>query len=120
MRLLLDLCISPRVGEALRGAGHDAVRVRPSPEEREDEAVLSRALREGRVLVTGDKDFGEVLSLGSGPRVGVLRLLEMSPSRQAEFALAALARYGAELERGALVVASPGRTRVRPRDDAGG
>jgi predicted nuclease of predicted toxin-antitoxin system len=113
MRLLLDLCISPRVLETLGEAGHDAARVRDRLEERADEAVLARAHAEGRVLITADKDFGEILSRRSGPRVGVLRVLDLPPSRQAEAALHALTLYGSELERGALVVSTPGSVRIR-------
>jgi predicted nuclease of predicted toxin-antitoxin system len=45
----------------LRMAGHDVLWIRQSAPGSSDEAVLARAQSEGRLLITFDKDFGELV-----------------------------------------------------------
>src|SRR3990172_9063501 len=45
---------------ALQGAGHDIVWVRTAAPGSKDEDVLAWAVREGRIILTFDKDFGEL------------------------------------------------------------
>ena len=59
MRFLADECFDERLVATLRGAGHDVVRV-PTASGLDDLAVAARAEREGRVLLTMDKDFGRI------------------------------------------------------------
>ncbi|MBO0841259.1 MAG: DUF5615 family PIN-like protein [Sciscionella sp.] len=63
MRFLLDECLSARLATLLRDAGHDCVHV----QDREllgasDERVMTCALRQLRVLLSMDTDFGELLA----------------------------------------------------------
>ena len=55
-----------------------------------DEELLAFALRENRILVTLDKDFGELVVLKRRPHAGVLRLVEVTASEQAPICLEAL------------------------------
>ena len=51
----------PRLAiEALRAAGHDVVWARTDMAGDEDHVILARAQSESRVVVTFDKDFGEL------------------------------------------------------------
>ncbi len=50
--------------EALRKKGHDLAWVREDAPGTADPQVLERAQKEGRILVTLDKDFGELAFLG--------------------------------------------------------
>ena len=75
LRLLLDQMLDADVADALTHLGHDVVRVCDVGLSRAaDDAVLSRAIQDGRVLVTLDEHFGDwaVLPLSSHP--GVLRI----------------------------------------------
>lgn len=45
---------------ALRGGGHDVAWVRTEAPGEPDQEVLARAQREKRILLTFDKDFGEL------------------------------------------------------------
>jgi predicted nuclease of predicted toxin-antitoxin system len=47
--------------EALRRAGHDTAWIREVAPGSADDAVLERALRDGRLLLTFDKDFGALV-----------------------------------------------------------
>ena len=60
MRWLLDGCVWGKAADQLRIAGHDVVWSGDWPEDPGDEAILAIADSEQRVLVTIDKDFGEL------------------------------------------------------------
>jgi len=64
MRYLTNENIPPSVVHLLRGAGHDVLSALESMAGRSDVDVLAQATSENRVLVTFDKDFGE-LAFGS-------------------------------------------------------
>ncbi len=113
MRVLVDACVSGRVRDALVAAGHDVVWVRDWWPAAPDDQVLARSVRERRILVTLDKDFGEMV-VGRGlAHAGILRLVAWRAGQQVAAVLAALAAYGSELAAGAIVTVEPGRARIR-------
>ena len=65
MRFLVDESTGKRLHALLKEAGHDSIFVGDIMSGSHDEAVLAKAEREKRILITDDKDFGElVFSLG--------------------------------------------------------
>ncbi|MEW6238170.1 MAG: DUF5615 family PIN-like protein [Candidatus Omnitrophota bacterium] len=60
MKFLLDENIPLSVIRQLRERGHDVLSAKESLRAENDEIVLERAQRESRVVVTQDKDFGEL------------------------------------------------------------
>ena len=60
LRILANENIAGDAVEALRSRGHDVVWVRTEAPGSLDRQILERAQAEGRVLVTFDKDFGEL------------------------------------------------------------
>jgi predicted nuclease of predicted toxin-antitoxin system len=71
----------------LRDAGHDVVWIRETSPGIADPAVLERAQREVRVLLTSDKDFGELaFRVGLPATAGVVlcRLFDSDPSAEAK------------------------------------
>jgi len=60
MRFLANENLPAAAVTALRSAGHDVVWVRIVPPGTGDLDVLARAAREERILLTFDKDFGEL------------------------------------------------------------
>jgi len=60
MRLLANENVSATVIQALRQRGHDVLSAKESMRGESDPAVLLRARQEGRLVVTHDKDFGEL------------------------------------------------------------
>ena len=78
MKLLLDSCVWGGAAGRLRAAGHDVAWSGDWPADPGDEEVLARALAEGRVLVTLDKDFGELAVVRELPHAGILRLVAQS------------------------------------------
>ena len=60
MRFLANENIPPTAIRRLRDAGHDVLSARESMRGQSDHAILARAISDHRVLVTFDKDFGEL------------------------------------------------------------
>jgi predicted nuclease of predicted toxin-antitoxin system len=116
LKLLLDTCVSPRTCSALAAAGHDAIWTGDWTPDPGDETILEFAQRESRILITLDKDFGELAVVFGKPHCGIVRLVDMDPSRQAPVCEEVLARYGIELAAGAIVTVTTDRTRLRPAD----
>ena len=73
MRFLIDNSLSPLVAQGLQEAGHDVVHVRDLNMHRAaDEEIMARALRERRVVVAADTDFGTLLAWGKGQGPSVI------------------------------------------------
>ena len=89
------------------------------PQDPGDEEILRRAHQESRVLVTLDKDFGELAIVRGQVHSGIVRLVALSASQQTETCAAVLAMYGVEPRKGAIVTVEIGRVRVRPGDEHG-
>jgi predicted nuclease of predicted toxin-antitoxin system len=99
--------------DRLRAAGHDVVWSGNWPVDPGDEEILARALADGRVLVTLDKDFGELAIVRELPHAGILRLVGLAARQQAEVTLKVLEVHASHLAEGAIVTAETGRLRVR-------
>lgn len=116
MKLLLDTCVWGGACEELRAAGHDVLRAGEWTEDPGDEEILARAHSESRILVTLDKDFGELAIVHGQPHCGILRLVNLAAKQQGPVCLRVLALHGGDLRSGAIVTAEPGRLRIRPPD----
>ncbi|MBC6937706.1 MAG: toxin-antitoxin system, toxin component, PIN family protein [Chloroflexi bacterium] len=114
MKLLLDSCISGTAASELRAAGLDVLYAGEWNEDPGDDEILARAYEECRILVTLDKDFGELAIVRGTAHAGIIRLVNMSAKQQALTCLQILERYSQELGAGAIVTAEPGYARIRP------
>jgi predicted nuclease of predicted toxin-antitoxin system len=116
MKLLLDMNVSPSLGERLERRGHDVVHwVTVGDPRAPDAEVMSHARAQGRVVVTHDLDFGAALALtrSTGPSVVQLRVQDVL-SEPFERTLAdVLSVHEDALTAGALIVVDPRRLRVR-------
>lgn len=116
MRYLLDMNLSPRWVDWLGERGLNAVHWSAiGAGSAEDADLVEVARRDGFVIVTSDLDFGDILQVTKGekPSVIILRGGRISPENFAEQILRISEQLGAELEAGVLIVAAPGRMRVR-------
>jgi predicted nuclease of predicted toxin-antitoxin system len=116
--LLLDENMPRSAGAALAAAGHDVVHISDSDPAADDRLVLERARQSGRVLVTFDADFGDlVYQRGAAPPSAIL-YLRMHPIDGA--AAAALVRQAlAAPIAGQFVVCTRDGLRRRPLPPAG-
>ena len=116
MKLLADEGVDAPIVRRLRADGHDVDYVAELTAGIADGEVLRRANSESRVLVTVDKDFGElVFRLGTvSEGVLLVRLAGVPSSQKAELVAEAVRDHGDEMSR-SFTVLSPGLVRIRPR-----
>jgi predicted nuclease of predicted toxin-antitoxin system len=80
MRFLLDLSVHRQVLPFLQELGHDVKTVGIDLDARTpDQEILALAAREGRVVVTADRDFGELVFHRRQEHAGVI-LLRLGPA----------------------------------------
>lgn len=113
MKLLLDTCVWGGASTELRNAGHDVIWSGEWPEDPGDDEILERAHREGRVLVTLDKDFGELAIFHGLPHSGIIRLVNFRARQQASVCLRVIDLHGEDLKAGAIITVEPNRLRIR-------
>jgi predicted nuclease of predicted toxin-antitoxin system len=113
MRVLLDTCLSGGVAGLLKESGHDVVSAADWATDPGDDQILGIAFLEARVLVTLDRDFGELAIRLGKPHSGILRIVGFTTRQHAAVCLDVLGRYEADFIAGALVTAEPGRVRIR-------
>lgn len=114
MKVLLDTCVWGGAVRELQSAEHDVVWAGEWEEDPGDEEILATAHSEGRVLVTLDKDFGELAIVHGHAHSGILRLVNLPAVQQGSMAARVLRKYGNELSSGAIVTVDARKIRVRP------
>jgi predicted nuclease of predicted toxin-antitoxin system len=84
MKFVVDECTGPVVAAWLAQQGHDVVSIYDESPGVDDDAILHRSFTESRILITGDKDFGELIFRDNRPHHGVvlLRLTNDSPANR--------------------------------------
>jgi predicted nuclease of predicted toxin-antitoxin system len=95
MRLLANENLPAQTIAALQQAGHDVVWMRTEAPGSRDEDVLARAQSEERILITFDKDFGELAfraHLPSATGIVLLRISAPSPDAMSLAIVSALSR----------------------------
>jgi predicted nuclease of predicted toxin-antitoxin system len=97
MKILLDTCVWGGSRKTLEAAGHDVEWTGDWPQDPGDDAILTHAYQEGRILVTLDKDFGELAVVFNRPHHGIVRLVNLSARDQGSICLEVLNQYGDEL-----------------------
>src|SRR5260370_23263323 len=116
MNFLADESCAGPVIRALLEAGHDVVAIAKVAKGATDEQVLERALNENRVLLTEDRDFGELVYARGRSSAGVILVRFPGRARRAKPAtvVEAVAKLGSRL-RDAFTVVEPGRARISGR-----
>jgi predicted nuclease of predicted toxin-antitoxin system len=75
MRFLLDESTDARLASFLRSQGHDVALISVDhPASISDREVVEIAHREQRILITDDRDFGELVYSRGHPHAGVIYL----------------------------------------------
>lgn len=113
MKVLLDTCVWGGARPTLISLGYDVVWTGDWPRDPGDEEIIRFAFTDERILITLDKDFGELAVVRNLPHFGIMRLVGFAASDQASVCDAVLSKHGAELLAGAIITAEPGRVRIR-------
>ena len=114
MTLLADESVDRQIVERLRLDGHQVAYVAEMSPGIMDEVVLMESRTSASMLITADKDFGELVFRQRQASTGVLliRLWGLGPAMKAEVVAGAIKKHGQELP-GAFAVLSPGNIRIR-------
>lgn len=114
MNLLADESVDKQIVERLRNEGHDVAYIAEMEPGISDETVLAKANEQEAMLLTVDKDFGELTYRQKLIHRGVvlIRLAGLSNQTKAELVAQALRDRGAQFLN-AFTVISPGMIRVR-------
>jgi predicted nuclease of predicted toxin-antitoxin system len=115
MNFLADESVDNPIIERLRHDGHDVLAVLEMEPSISDEIVLERANQKGALLLTADKDFGEIVFRQRRITAGVvlIRLAGLSPGTKAAIVSDVIREHSSELLH-AFTVISPGMVRIRP------
>jgi len=111
MRFLANMGIS-----FLEGLGHDALHLHVQGLDRmKDSAILDKAREEGRILLTHDLDFGQLIAASGArlPSIVVFRLRNMRPERVNRYLESIENQHRGLLEQGAIISVAEGQIRVR-------
>ena len=117
MNLLADEGVDFSIVHRLRQEGQAVLYVAEMERGIDDEAILDRANDHQSLLLTQDKDFGELVYRQRRVHAGVvlIRLEGLSAESKAGVVSTAFQEHGEEME-GAFTVISPGRIRIRRSD----
>ena len=114
MKFLLDSCAASRtLHQALIDLGHDVLSAREGYSHATDETLLALAYEERRVLVTEDKDFGELVFLRRLPHPCIVRLVGLRVTGKVDAMRDLIERHGDAMRAGAIIVVTGRRVRVR-------
>jgi predicted nuclease of predicted toxin-antitoxin system len=117
MSVFADESVDGPIIERLRASGHDVLYVAEMEPGITDNIVLDRANERHALLLTGDKDFGELVFRLGRIYAGVvlLRLAGLSTTKKVDVVDEAFNMYGDRFIN-AFSVITPGSVRIRPRE----
>lgn len=114
MRFLVDESAGTAIATLLKDLAHDVLAVAEAMPQADDSVILACALRESRIVVTNDKDFGELIFRAGRAHAGIvlLRLRDESSANRVRVMRAVLERFADALPN-QFVVASERQIRIR-------
>lgn len=116
MRFLADESCDFAAVRALRAAGYDVDAVKDRFPGATDEEVVKIAVQESRILLTEDKDFGQLFFAGAPQSAGVILVRFPGNARESMTdALVSLVRQHGNRLGDRFVVLQPGRVRMSRR-----
>ncbi len=121
MKFLIDVCAGSRdMRETLAELGHDAIFAADIDPKASDETLLTLSAEQGRILVTEDKNLGNLVFVLGLPHAGIIRFAELESSEEASAMEYLINNHAAEMQSGAMIVVTPNRIRIRLNESATG
>lgn len=114
MKFLVDVGVSNKVEEYLAAAGHDTKCIRKIDPRLKDSEIVNIAAVENRIILTMDKDFGELVFKSGKVHSGILllRLESENSVEKVRIVKSILENYSKELDNNFCVFQN-GRLRIR-------
>ena len=121
MRFLLDVCAaSLRLHDWLTSQGYDVLSAVEKHPRATDEELLAFALEDRRILVTEDKDFGELVFVRRLPHPCIVRFVGMTVAEKVTAMRELIDQHAEAIGKGSLIVVTSRRTRIRRSERAEG
>lgn len=113
MKFLVDECVGHSVAQWLNQNNFDAISIYDATPGINDNLVLKQAFSENRILITSDKDFGEMIFKNNQEHCGILllRLIDERPANKIQILSIVLQNHAQDLM-GNFVVATEKTIRI--------
>jgi predicted nuclease of predicted toxin-antitoxin system len=114
LKIVADESVEGRVVAKLREGGHSVIYIAELHPGITDDDVLNIAETEADLLLTSDKDFGDITFLQRKSKVGIVlaRLQTLSSEQKAHILSSVIDEHADELS-GAFTVVTPSSVRIR-------
>jgi predicted nuclease of predicted toxin-antitoxin system len=112
MKFLLDVCTGGYLTNWLREKGFDVKEVREKDKSMTDEDVVKWAEKDNRIIITLDKDFGEIY-VANGRKLSIIRMPDVSAEQRIKLMELILNRYSNKLQQKVIITVSEKRVRIR-------
>jgi len=116
VRILLDNCVWSGVSRDLKSVGYDVVWVGDFAKDPGDLHIIRMANQQSRILITLDKDFGELAVFRGEPHKGIVRVVDHSVVELGSVCKSILEKYQNELLNSAIITVDKRKTRIRLRE----
>ena len=114
MKFLLDVSASSEnMRTTLTRLGHDVISASDMVPGTADEEILAVAAEEGRILVTEDKDFGELVFVHRLPHPCIIRFTEMRVEEKVAAMVELIDLHKDAMNDGAMIVVTRSQYRIR-------
>ena len=98
----------------LTGTGHDVLSALERDSRATDEELLALANEEQRILITEDKDFGELVFVRQMRHPCIIRFVEMRVEEKVAAMRDLIEHHADDMRGGAIIVVTRDRVRIRP------
>ena len=117
MKFVADESVDYQIVTRLREDGHEVIYIAETQSGASDNAVLTKANLQQAVLLTSDKDFGDLVFRQNLVSSGILllRIAGLPQGRKAAIVAEAIRKHGAVMP-GAFAVLTPRTIRIRHKD----
>lgn len=112
MRFLTDRCAGAKPAAWLRDNGHAGLEAQSTGADPGDRDLPELATTSGRIMITIDTDFGELIHQQGLPHSGLIRQPDVSAQQRIALTAAAIDHHREELENNALITIRGERIRV--------
>lgn len=113
IKILLKTCLWSGVATELKSVGYDVVWVGDFEKDPGDVAIIRIAFQEKRVLITLDKDFGELAIFRGEPHCGIIRIVDHSVRELGDVCNQLLKKHKSDLLFAAIITVDKTKVRIR-------
>lgn len=112
MKFLIDRCVGKRLSDWLISKGYDSLESRNLGPDPGDRTLLEWAVKDNRILITIDKDFGKFIFLEKAKHCGIVRLPDVPSSKRIQLMEQILDNHSHDLDKGAVITVRGLRIRI--------